>query len=610
MALILLDAVLLATGTAMLLALPLALYLIGVGIKRGGGELIRRFRLIWRLRNRLIVTYIFIGAVPVALLLAMAYVGSWIMVGQVATYLVGSELKRRALALETPAKLLSTAQPSAVAAISSQMIPFLQNLAPGAQVLVGGDHPFQFPPEPHLNPLPKGWDNFTGILVDKGKPYLASIARHGTTTAAVIAPINREIIDKLVPGIGSITLSIDGPKSDADPRFSGPPPPAYNFLDSEFLWGNPVDLHYWDNPSKTGIALLSVTTRLSAVLTTVFSDRFDFAQGILAIFIAIAVLLALAELVSVIIGISMTRAITGAVHNMYEGTRHIGEGHFAHRIPVRGSDQLAALCGSFNQMTEHIESLVVVAKEKERLQSELTIATEVQNQLFPRSAPPAKTIQMIGTCLPARSVSGDYYDYLRLPNGHLAIAIGDVAGKGISAALLMASIQSIMRTQLLAGGATNSAAAIVAQLNRQLYANTSSEKYATFFLGLYDEESRILTYTNAGHLSPLIVSEGCVTDLEVTGTVVGMFPAFPYEERSIPFGPGDIFVAFSDGVTEPENAYGEEFGTGRLIAAVRQNHHAPPAEIASKVMEAVQLWSTAEEQPDDMTVLIAKGIGA
>ncbi len=608
LALIFLDVALLATRTMMLLAVLLGLALAATAFKRLGGESIRRFRVIWRLRNRLIVTYMFIGAAPVVLILALSYVGAWVTVGQVATFLVGSELKRRASTTEHPARYLARARAADRAAIIEQMVPFLKDALPGVQIVISGPKPFQYPPDAKIPTLPPEWEHFTGLVNIEGQYYAGSIIRTGDTVAAVVSPLSPTEFARLAPGIGEVSIGGDRELVDAGNKSGGAIPPSYNILDTEFPWGNPVELAHWNQPNKTDYALLSVTSRLSAVLTAVFSDHFDFGQGILAVFVVIVVTLTLAELVSVIIGISMTRAITGAVHNLYEGTTKIGQGDFSHRIPVKGADQLADLGASFNQMTEHLERLVVVAKEKERMQSELAIATEVQNQLFPHSAPHADTIQMVGTCLPARSASGDYYDYLRLPNGHLAIAIGDVAGKGISAALLMASIQSIMRTQLLAGGATNNVAGIVAQLNRQLYANTAPEKYATFFLGLYDEATRILTYTNAGHLAPLIVSETGVKELEVTGTVVGMFPSFPYQERSIFFGPGDILVAFSDGVTEPENAYGEEFGTERLVAAVRMNQHATPTGIAAKVMEAVQLWSTSDEQSDDMTVLIAKGI--
>ena len=156
------------------------------------------------------------------------------------------------------------------------------------------------------------------------------------------------------------------------------------------------------------------------------------------------------QLISWVIGVSLTRTVTNAVQGMYEGTQRIAKGDFSWRIPVNGNDQLAELGNSFNNMTAQIEKLVVIAKEKERLQSEVEIAGEVQNQLFPRAAPSVmRTIELVGVCEAARMVSGDYYDYLCLPDGNLALAIGDVAGKENlrASAAAMASIQSIMRTQ-------------------------------------------------------------------------------------------------------------------------------------------------------------------
>ncbi len=262
---------------------------------------------------------------------------------------------------------------------------------------------------------------------------------------------------------------------------------------------------------------------------------------------------------------------------------------------------------------------MVIAKEKERLQSEVQIASEVQNQLFPRTPPNMRTIELIGVCQAARMVSGDYYDYLGLPDGNLALAIGDVAGKGISAALLMASIQSIMRTQLAAGLVRSAAAGnghtamrystsgMVAQLNRQLYASTSPEKYATFFFGVYDEESRVLTYTNAGQLPPLLLHNGESKLLDVTGTVVGAFPVIRYEEQSVGIGPGDLLIAYTDGITEPENAYGQDFGVERLAETALRYQNSEPKEIVAKIIEAVKHWSSASETPDDMTLVIARG---
>jgi sigma-B regulation protein RsbU (phosphoserine phosphatase) len=373
-------------------------------------------------------------------------------------------------------------------------------------------------------------------------------------------------------------------------------------------------------PQSRHNEVLWVTTRPSAVLGTVFSSGLDTAQTATGIFLVILFLLLLGELVSLVIGISLTRTITSAVHGLYEGTLRIGEGDFSWRIPVKGHDQLAELGKSFNNMTAQIENLVGIAKEKERLQSEVQIAGEVQNQLFPRSAPAMRSIELIGVCHAARMVSGDYYDYLALPDGNLALAIGDVAGKGISAALLMASIQSIMRTQLAAGLARAatvrgpsaaghlSTSNMVAQLNRQLYASTSPEKYATFFFGIYDDQTRVLTYTNAGHLQPIVLHNGHARQLEVTGTVVGAFPTMRYEEQTVELHAGDLLIAYTDGVTEPENAYGEEFGVERLTETALRYQNREPREIIAKIIEAVTHWSSAPERPDDMTLIVARGI--
>jgi sigma-B regulation protein RsbU (phosphoserine phosphatase) len=261
-------------------------------------------------------------------------------------------------------------------------------------------------------------------------------------------------------------------------------------------------------------------------------------------------------------------------------------------------------------MTQNLGKLIVVAKEKERLESELSIAREVQNQLFPKDTPPAKTLQLKGVCNPARMVSGDYYDFIPLAGGSLAFAIGDVAGKGISAALLMASIQSTMRTQLSAvNGLTPmkfSAAALVATLNRQLYATTSSEKYATFYFALYDEATHALTYTNAGHLAPILVHGSDIQMLDSTGTVVGAFPIARYEEKTVTLDPGDIVLAYTDGITEPENVYGEMFGEDRLKDLAMKYAKTDSTELIARTMEAVMEWTGSGELQDDMTMVVAR----
>jgi sigma-B regulation protein RsbU (phosphoserine phosphatase) len=362
------------------------------------------------------------------------------------------------------------------------------------------------------------------------------------------------------------------------------------------------------------------------MITTLSQSGDELASFVVVIFYGVAVAFLLVAITGLAIGISMSRSITGAVHSLYEGTQRVMKGDFSHRISVSGRDQLADLSKSFNSMTENLEKLLIVAKEKERLQAELALALEVQEQLYPKTAPIFKTIRVTGMCQPARMVSGDYYDYQRLSRNRLAFAIGDVAGKGISAALLMAGIQSAMRMELRASfemstgemgtelgppsarvnGFRLSTARLVSELNQQLHATTSPEKFATFCIALYDDETGMLTYTNAGHLPPILIHNGTATPLDVNGTVVGAFPSSKYDESKVQLQAGDLVVCYTDGITEPENEYGEMFGEERLIELVSKNADRDDHRLIEVVMDAVRQWTGSPELSDDMTVLLAR----
>lgn len=258
-------------------------------------------------------------------------------------------------------------------------------------------------------------------------------------------------------------------------------------------------------------------------------------------------------------------------------------------------------------MTSSISGLIEEQRERQRLENELSIAREVQAQLFPRALPSLPGVQLEAICRAARMVSGDYYDFIRLGPTRLAIVIADISGKGISAALLMASLQAALRSQiLLEGGSTQSTAELAARLNRHLYLHTSQERYATFFCAVYDSTTRILRYTNAGHFPPLYIAGGKVTKLEEGGMVVGLFDNCSYQEGSIQVASGSLLVAYSDGLIEPENVYGEEFGTGRLLEVTLRHREASPQALAQALMRAAEEWASSPEQADDMTVIVAR----
>ena len=315
---------------------------------------------IWRLRNRLYVTYLFIGVVPIVLILVLAAIGTWIITGQVAVYLVSSELERRAASLATPARVLSQTKPEDRITAAQQMGRFLAERMPGVLVLVSGDKTVRYPPESTLEMPPVTLDDYNGFLLKDGAYYSAAIVKSGNTTALAIAPTDPEVLKNLVPGIGVSRFGLKGKFAGVVPA----PASGWERLDFEVTWANQIRVADWADPQTSRTAALFVTTRPSAVLNIVFGNGIDTAQNATFFFALVLGLLLLGELISLVIGISLTRTITRAVHGLYEGTSRIGKGDFAWRIPVKGNDQLAELGHSFNNMTAQIENLVVIAKEK------------------------------------------------------------------------------------------------------------------------------------------------------------------------------------------------------------------------------------------------------
>ncbi len=592
---------------------------------------------IWRLRNRLLVTYLFIAVVPVALILVFVCMGGYALISQLAIYLAMSDLERRANMLRDVAETLAASESRLRPELMHKMTSLHRKRFPNLAVIAKDDSSVQtWPPEQTAAPPPAGWKDANGVVVRNGRFLLWSHARSGNTSVTVFMPLSRAYLSDMVPGLGDVSLLDIGDESakitvsDSDGKVtrvkssreppSRPLPSAYNRFDVDVGWLSTVSVWEWEHPGKKLVTLLFVHTRLSAVLNTILSAKVDQVGDLLPIFLlALAIAFLIVEVVALIIGVSLTRTITRAVHNLYHGTQRVMEGDFSHRIQVNGRDQLGSLSSSFNSMTENLERLLAVAKEKERMQAELEIARQVQEQLLPKVVPSLKTLRLTAVCEPARMVSGDYYDYLCLPDGRLAMAIGDVAGKGISAALLMATIQAAMRMELRTSRAMAAPSGLtemiqlptsrlVSDLNQQLHATTAPEKFATFFFSLYNENTGELRYTNAGHLPPLLVRKGSAFPLEVSGTVVGAFPSVEYEENRLQMESGDLLLCYTDGITEPENEYGEEFGEARLIDLITKNAERDDARIVSMVLEAVHQWTSAPEQPDDMTLLLARKI--
>jgi phosphoserine phosphatase RsbU/P len=244
--------------------------------------------------------------------------------------------------------------------------------------------------------------------------------------------------------------------------------------------------------------------------------------------------------------------------------------------------------------------------QRERLNRELEIAREVQEHLFPQRLPPAPGLDYCGHCQPAREVGGDYYDFLELPGGRLGIAIGDVSGKGVGAALMMASLEASLRA--LASVVENPAD-LIERVSRLVFQASSSNRYATLFYAEYDPVTRCLTYVNAGHNPPIVLrNRGGVCQvlrLETGGPVIGLFPQ-GYERGVFSHEAGDLVVLFTDGISESMNVREEEWGEERLIELAKSCHGFPARDGMKKILAAAQAFAAGAPQYDDMTLVVLR----
>jgi sigma-B regulation protein RsbU (phosphoserine phosphatase) len=342
-----------------------------------------------------------------------------------------------------------------------------------------------------------------------------------------------------------------------------------------------------------------------------------YSLGELFVFVlgVIAVLFLIIEIAALVMGGALARSITGSIHQLFVGTQRVRQGDFTHRIDVPARDQLGELAESFNQMTASIEVLLHQAEEKRRLEGELRIAREIQMSLLPRGPVALPGVDMSALCVPAREVGGDYYDFFPLDDQRTGVLIADVAGKGTSAALYMAELKGLL---LSLSRIHDSPKALLVQANRALTDNLDSRSFITMTYAIVDLGRRTLTYARAGH-TPLIhyradgTGRGEVDVLVPDGIVVGLrldgiAQRFEQglEECTVHLRPGDAFVLFTDGITEAMNPSADLFGEERLQDLVVEHGHLPPDELRDRIIQEVEAFSAGADQHDDMTMILMR----
>ena len=607
-------------------------------------------KVLWRVRHRLLVTWIFVGVVPIVLFCMLVAEGLYFLMGQTVGYMTTNEIERHSELIGNTANALawSVSHRGASSTVQSLTEAFVRETSEARRAQMGaivktGKDVVVVPRDGAISEIPQ-WSkpDSHGLIKNREDGDQLLFSAHvaletgaDKTQVFLYEHAPAEFFNSVLPEIATVSPAIGRARAggidiqrtegrrksgvsfnksrpepeDPDLKANAPPPPRG-------WWDFPINWLVL-MPSKkladgeTDQSILIVSSRSSLAMKKLFSSLGDIGPVILFAMIVTGAIFLVVEIVSALFGAKLTRSITRAVADIYEGTRKVQAGDFSHRIPLRkNKDQLSELAGSFNSMTGRIQDLIVEVKEKERLENELAIARDVQSQLFPKEVPHLKTLELWGGCQPARTVSGDYYDFVALDSGHAALAIGDISGKGISAALLMAHIQSALRSQFMyRNGQVNGSSSpsrILAILNDHLYTSSAPEKYATFFLGLYTEESGQLVYTNAGHLAPMLLRRGKVQRLAGEGFPVGLFPHVQYDQQSIGLEPGDLLVGFTDGVTETPNRAAEEWGDGRLTDLLIRLADKPLDQIASEITSSVTAWAGDMERHDDTTLVLAR----
>jgi len=355
--------------------------------------------------------------------------------------------------------------------------------------------------------------------------------------------------------------------------------------------------------------LLMTESSISSVVQALFSEQNPLSLLVMSLLVALFVMLLILEALALFFGIRIAGGITSAVKALHRGTRQLAKGDFDIQIDIPNEDELGDLAVSFNEMAAAVKKGQEEAIERERLERELETAREIQEKLLPHEMPVVSGFEITGTSLPSQQVGGDYFDFLDIGDGQLGIAIADVSGKGIPAALLMANLQASLHAQIFQPGKI---ADVAFRINNLLYRSTDAHMFVTFFYGILDKKRSIFTTTNAGHNQPLLFrSDGRIERLGEGGLILGFQPDVHYDQQTVAIRQGEVIVLYTDGITEAGDPSSEMvaddlFGVERLVDIIQANLNNSAREIQSSILEAISQHTQNAPQYDDITLVIIK----
>ncbi len=622
-------------------------------------------RLLWRVRRKLILSYIFIGFVPALLIVAFFLLCGLLLFYNFSSYLLQSRLDALAEQVRFVASravvdiqrsggrdvmgALVRARAAAgpdLGDLSLAVVPVSRDcttasdgagspervIHPSAVAIGNWPHTSA----PAALPDWVGCDGASGLFAVAGPSGNAAENAYLLVRAAVlpdlVAPGYAVVADLAVEGAvrrklreetGVEIVRVGQLDRTGDARAAVAPlaAPDRTGAPSNGLlsWVSFLDYRHWDDGRAgsllilTELSITEVYNRITAAPGLVGNRSFG-ATLLLVLLVVVGGLFLVIEVVALVLGLVLARSITGSVHELFEGTERVRQGDFTHKIAVSAQDQLGELAQSFNTMTASIEDLLQQAAEKKRLEEELRIAHEIQMSLLPQGPLEMPGLSVTALCVPAREVGGDYYDFLPLGDHRLGVLIADVSGKGTSAALYMAELKGLM---LSLGRIHSSPRDLLIAANRIIAEHLDSRTFITMTYGVVDLEAGTLTYARAGH-TPLIYVPGPASRstgarvLAPDGMVVGLklddgstFERL-LEEQTLVLHAGDLCVLFTDGVTEAMNAQDDCFGEARLSRIAEEHADLPPDQLRERVLREVAAFVGSAPQHDDMTMILLK----
>jgi sigma-B regulation protein RsbU (phosphoserine phosphatase) len=618
-----------------------------------------RHRLLWRVRRKLILSYIFIGVVPVLLIAIFFTLGGLLFFFNVSGFM----LRNHVTSVVDGARFLAqaaapTLDPAATSpqlaaglvtrqAAAAERYPLVSyalvpsdsrcispdERSPAPKVVAG---PWSHVDAPHDVPSWVPCNGFANLITYQTEGGTAVAARAvmwppGLRSALVVDipfgdALIREFHDEM--GITIESYSIVELTDRARPS-------STNERRGRLVVG-PVNLRLGEQQEPLGwVAFLDYAdwnTGATSALTVGFRmgpaavyrylsgpsfaslDNYNLGQIFLILLAVIAGLFLIIQAVALVMGLSLARSITGSVHELFAGTERVRRGDFGHKIAIRSRDQLGELAGSFNSMTASIEGLLREKAEKERMEQELKIARSIQMSLLPQGPLKMPGVSLSGHCEPAREVGGDYYDFLPLENERLGILIADVAGKGTSAALYMAELKGLV---LSLSRYHVSPRTMLIEANRIISKHLDSRSFITMTYAVVDLRARTMTCARAGHC-PLVYVPGpdahsrAPQVLTPEGMVLGLqfdlgdtFDRL-LEEVTLPLGRGDLFVLYTDGISEAMNEQGDCFGDQRLVELAERNADLKSDALCEHILSEVHTFAGDAAQHDDMTMVLLK----